>query len=326
MKEHNYWNEARWMKTDFIYTFETGSQMEFFGADQADKLRGGRRDRLFINECNNISFQAFEELEVRTRGIIFLDWNPISEFWFYTEVKGKRDDIDHIILNYLDNEALDEETKRSIEQRRLRAGWWRVYGLGKLGEIEGRIYINWQIIDEIPHEARLERHWLDFGYTNDPTAIGDLYYYNGGYILDEQTYQKGLSNKQIADILVNLKKCLTIADSAEPKSIDEIKSFGIEVMPSEKGKDSIIYGIQIVQDQQISVTKRSLNIIKEYRNSLWLVDKDGKILNTEDPMCANHHLAGIRYAITSLIPIIRRKEFIASLPKVYSKPLENPAR
>jgi phage terminase large subunit len=117
MKSHNYWKESNWFATDLIYTFdESGSQIEFFGANQADKLRGGRRDRLFINEANNISFMAFEELEVRTRESIWLDWNPTNEFWYYTEVKGKRDDVEELTLTYKDNEALDEATIKSIEQ------------------------------------------------------------------------------------------------------------------------------------------------------------------------------------------------------------------
>lgn len=301
MKEHNYWKEKRWLATDLVYTFETRSQIEFFGADQADKLRGGRRDRLFINEANNISFQAFEELEVRTREQIILDWNPTSEFWFYNEVYGKRDDVELIILNYLDNEALDEETKKSIEQRKGRKDWWKVYGLGELGELEGKIYKNWQIIDAIPHEARLEKRGLDFGYSNDPTAIVDIYKYNDGFILDEICFQKGLSNKQIADIIQNYEQVPTMADSAEPKSIDEIKSYGVNIHPSLKGKDSVRQGIQFVQDQRISITKRSVNIIKEYRNYLWKVDKDGKILN-EPEHAFSHSMDAIRYGFSAYKP------------------------
>jgi len=303
LRDHKYYNEDNWNESDKIYTFETGSQIEFFSADQADKLRGGRRDRLFINEANNISFNAFEELEVRTREFIFIDWNPTNEFWYYTEVKPNRDDVEELTLTYLDNEALDENTKKSIEQRKNRAGWWKVYGLGQLGEVEGKIYKDWAIIDEIPHEARLERYGLDFGYTNDPTAIIAIYKYNGGFILDEIAYQKGLSNKQIADILSNIQLSLVVADSAEPKSIDEIKLHGINIIPCVKGRDSINQGIQYVQDQRISVTKRSINIIKEYRNYLWLTDKDGKILNVpEDGF--NHTMDAIRYGLDSYKPTI----------------------
>jgi phage terminase large subunit len=174
-----------------------------------------------------------------------------------------------------------------------------------LGEPVGnevRIYKNWKIIDEIPHEARLERRWLDFGYTNDPSAIGEIYYYNGGWILNELVYRNGMSNKQIADYLNALDRPQTtiVADSAEPKSIDEIRSYGLNVVASEKGKDSVVAGIQLVQDQPISVTRNSYNILKEQRNYMWWVDKNGKTLNEEDPGCANHHMSGIRYALKTL--------------------------
>ncbi len=299
MKEHDYWKEKNWFETDKIYTLETGSQMEFFGADQSDKLRGGRRDRLFINECNNVSFQAFEELEVRTRELVFLDWNPVSEFWFNTEVLGKRGDVEHIILNYLDNEGLDEESRKSIETRKNRRGWWKVYGLGELGEIEGKIYSDWKIIDEIPHEARLERYGLDFGYTNDPTSIVAIYYFNGGWILDEVCYKKGMSNQDIANTFKAIKEKLVIADSAEPKSIDEIRSYGLNIQPTQKGKDSVRTGIQLVQDQPISITKQSVNGIREYRNYLWIVDKNGRVLN-EPEKGNDHFLDAVRYALSTL--------------------------
>jgi phage terminase large subunit len=300
MKEHRYFKENRWNKSDYTYTFETGSKIEFFSADQPGKVRGPRRDRLFINEANNIPYETFDQLEVRTRDFIFLDWNPVSEFWFYTEVDGRRDDVEFITLTYKDNEALDESVVKSIETRKDRKNWWRVYGLGLLGELEGKIYTNWKIIDEVPHEARLERYGLDFGYTNDPSAITAVYYYDGGYILDEVCYTKGMSNKQIADTLINEPQGLAVADSAEPKSIDEIRGYGVNIVGAEKGKDSVRNGIQSVQDQQISVTKRSVNIIKEYRNFLWMVDKNGKIIN-EPEKGFDHLMDAIRYAIMSIL-------------------------
>ncbi|MCK9370943.1 terminase large subunit [Candidatus Dojkabacteria bacterium] len=300
MQTQKYWVDSLWNQTDSIYTFETGSQIEFFSTDNGDKLRGARRDRLFINEANNVTFEAFEQLEIRTNDFIFLDWNPSSEFWYYTEVKNKRNDVEEITLTYKDNEALDKQIVDSLEQRKERKSWWKVYGLGELGEVEGKIYKDWQIIDEIPHEARLEGYGLDFGYTNDPTAIVAIYYYNGGYILDEVCYQKGLSNKQIADILKNRDTALVIADSAEPKSIDEISSYGITISGAEKGKDSIAHGISVVQAQRISMTKRSVNLIKEYRNYLWLTDKNGKILNEPDGGF-EHTMDAIRYRLVSLV-------------------------
>src|SRR3990167_5523004 len=305
LEQQKYFNRDRWNKTDYTYTFESGSKIEFFSVDQPGKVRGPRRERLFGNEINNWQngLEIFNQLEVRTKEVIWMDWNPSSEFWYYSEVKPKRDDIDEITLTYLDNEGLDPAIIRSIEQRKGNRNWWQVYGLGQLGEIEGKIYKNWRIIDEIPHEARLERTGLDFGYTNDPSAIVDVYKYNNGYILDEVAYEKGLLNAPIANLL-KLKdpKALVIADSAEPKSIDELKAFGISVLPATKGQGSVSRGIAFVQDQRISITKRSVNGIKEYRNYIWLVDKDGKVLNEEDPRCANHFLSAARYALDSLKP------------------------
>lgn len=299
MKEHNYWKDNRWKETSKEYEFETGSVMEFFGADQAEKLRGGRRDRLFINECNNVSFEAFEELEVRTKEFVILDFNPTNEFWVFTDVIGKRDDSELIILTYKDNEALDKQIVDSIEQRKERKGWFTVYGLGQLGEVEGKIYKGWQIIDELPHEARLERYGLDFGYTNDPTAIVAVYRLNQGYILDEICFQKGLSNKQIADILNNQPKALVVADSAEPKSISEIYSYGVNIIGANKGADSVRFNIQIVQDQKMSMTKRSVNVIKEYRNFLWMTDTQGKVLNEPEHQF-KHSMDATSYAFSSM--------------------------
>jgi phage terminase large subunit len=309
MQEHNYWKEANWSASDSIYTFETGSQIEFFSTDNGDKLRGARRDRLFMNEANNNTFEAFEQLEVRTKEFVILDYNPTNEFWALTELKDKRDDVDFIILTYKDNEGLPEEIIKSIEQRKTRVNWWKVYGEGQLGEVEGRIYTGWQIIDSIPHEARLERRGVDFGYSNDPTAIVDVYYYNGGYILNEVCYTKGMSNKQIADtILAQEKQCMVIADSAEPKSIDEIRSHGINIQPATKGQGSLNQGIQYVQDQTISMTKSSLNLIKEYRNYLWATDKTGKTLN-EPETGLDHAMDATRYALVSFKPTTLDKNF-----------------
>lgn len=301
MEQHRYFKEKDWNKTDYTYQFPSGSKIEFFSADQPGKVRGPRRDILFINEANNISYETFTQLEIRTKKIIWLDWNPVSEFWWYTEMLH-RDDVDFKTLTYLDNEALDKRVVEAIEARKGNKNWWKVYGLGQLGEAEGRIYTGWEQVDEVPHEARLERYGLDFGYSNDPTAIVGIYYYNGGYILDEVTFRKGLSNKQIADILLNQDRSgLVIADSAEPKSIDEITSYGVSTIPSNKGQGSVLQGIQYVQQQRISVTKRSLNILKEYRNYLWETDKDGKIINTpEHPF--SHAMDAIRYAMESLRP------------------------
>lgn len=304
LTEQNYWSDKQWNATDCIYTFETGSIIEFFGADQSDKVRGPRRDRLFMNEANNIPFETFNQLEIRTKELIILDWNPTNEFWYYTEIKGKRDDVEEVTLTYKDNEGLDPNIIASIEQRKGNKSWWRVYGEGLLGEIEGKIYKNWQIIDEVPGDARLIRRGLDFGFTNDPAALVDIYKWNNGYVLDEQFYQLGMHNRPIAEFIKLLPEpeTLIIADSAEPKSIDELKMYGLNVLPSTKGPGSVKRGIDFVQDQVIYITKRSVNGINEYRNCIWLVDKDGKVLNEEDPKCANHFLSAARYGLESLRP------------------------
>ena len=625
MKELGIFENNRWNKTDSFYTFETGSKIEFFSVDQADKVRGARRERLFINEANNVSFDAFEQLEVRTKEFIFIDYNPVAEFWAFTELNN-RNDVERIILTYKDNEALNQNIIDSIEQRKNRMGWWKVYGLGELGEIEGRIYTGWQIIDKIPHEARLERYGLDFGYcvdnkteiltkdgwktynhltikdivltlnsetglsewqkvekvnvfkgryemwsmeklghssfttnnhkwlienhnkysfketeklimgdnipaarecstlpkkeiytdsfielmawfwtegqitdggisiwqnegknaerirgclikefgeqilksrngrnrafagwterpkrnklchfainlnganrfleiapnkiikskfivnltlkqlklfldisvradgyitkngtgiitqnsierlypiqiacalmgirttlksfinknklnygkelfrltlfkarknvyigesekgrfifegiiwcptvkngtwfarrngttyftgnTNDPTAIMAIYYYNGGWILDEKVYKRGMMNPDIANTLKTMPEKLVVADSAEPKSIDEIRAYGINIIPAKKGKDVKRFGIQLIQDQPISVTKQSINAIKEYRNYLWMSDRNGKLISPNEPEDGNDHcLDAVRYAFETL--------------------------
>jgi phage terminase large subunit len=171
--------------------------------------------------------------------------------------------------------------------------------LGEPTGLERKIYKNWAFIDEIPHEARLERYGLDFGYSNDPTAIVAVYYYNGGYILDEITFQKGLSNKQIADILKNHDTALVIADSAEPKSIAEIAMYGVSIVGAKKGTDSIRNGIAVVQQQRVSVTRRSINIAQEYKGFLWSMDRTGKILN-EPESGFDHSMDAIRYAIETI--------------------------
>ena len=315
METQKYFRDKNWNKSDYIYSFSTGSSIEFFSADQPSKVRGPRRDVLFINEANNIPYETFIQLEVRTRKVIWLDWNPTNEFWWYSEVVP-HNDVDFITLTYKDNEALDENIVKAIESRRYNKNWWLVYGLGQLGEIEGKIYKDWQIIEDIPHEARLERYGLDFGYSNDPTAIDAIYRYNGGIITDEILHQKEISNKEIADMLKALPRALVIADSAEPKSIAEIKSYGINIIPSEKGPGSVLQGIQYVQDQRVSMTKRSINTIKEYRNYLWVTDKDGKILNEPDSGF-DHHMDDIRYAVSSGRRTVTIKQEILSGVKPY---------
>lgn len=282
MQGHNYYDDSRWNSSKHVYTFPTGTIIEFKSIDKFGKAHGPRRDILFINEANNIAYQIVDQLITRTREVIWLDWNPSEEFWFYTEMLPNRKDVDFITLTYLDNEALDEATRLEIETHKNNKNWWRVYGLGQLGELENRIFKDWKIIDEIPHEARLERFGLDFGFSVDPTVIEAQHYYNGGYIFDEITYQKGLSNKAIADILLAQPQALVLADPAEPKSIDEIMNYGVNIMGAIKGPGSVNQGIKYIQAQRISITKRSVRTIKAYRNYLFKEDKNGNVTNDPD--------------------------------------------
>jgi len=189
--------------------------------------------------------------------------------------------------------------KEIEDDKRNRHALYQHKWMGEPNSLELKIFKEWKQIDDVPHEARLEARWLDFGYSIDESAIGSLYYHNNGWILKEDLYRKEMSNRQLANFLNALEKpqTLIIADSAEPKSIAELQSYGLNVTGCKKGQDSVVNGIQLVQDQPISVTKGSLNIWKEYMNYFWLVDNKGTIINKEDPACANHHMAGIRYVL-----------------------------
>jgi phage terminase large subunit len=308
MQEHNYFKDDNWNKSDFTYTFETGSKIEFFSLDMPHKVRGPRRDRLFINEANNIPVETFEQLEVRTKEVIWLDWNPTREFWFYTDYKGKSN-VDFMILTYKDNEALDPNIVASIESRRDNKNWWQVYGEGQLGEVEGKIYTGWKLDADLPHEARLERRGLDFGYAHDPACLVDIYYYNGGYIIDEILFRVGMKNRQLADVILNQPdpNVLIVADSAEPKSIEEMQEYGVNIIGANKGPGSVTQGIQWVQSQQISVTKRSKNIREAYKNYMWKTDREGNILSEPDHYMSDA-MDAIRYGLETFRPRIEQPE------------------
>jgi phage terminase large subunit len=291
LKWTNRFNENQFNKSLLTYEFKNGSVIEFFSADDSSKLRGARRDILYINECNNVTFDSYNELAIRTRKEVYLDFNPANEFWVHTELKNEPDS-DFLILTYKDNEALDQSIIDQIEKNKEKAktstywaNWWKVYGEGQLGMLEGVVFSNWKQIDTIPKEAKLLGIGLDFGYTNDPTAIIEIYNYNGQRIVNELAYQTGLLNSEIAKLLP--KHVPVYADSSEPKSIDEIKRFGITIKGVTKGKDSINYGIDVIQRQEYLVTANSQNLIKELRSYVWDTDKQGKRLNK--PIDFNNH-------------------------------------
>jgi phage terminase large subunit len=290
--------DKRYNKSLLRYDFDNGSYIEFFSADDSSKLRGARRDILYINECNNIEFEAYNELAIRTKREIYLDFNPANEFWVHTELKNEPD-TDFVVLTYKDNEALDKGIVKEIEKNRLKgltssywANWWNVYGLGEMGSLQGVVFSNWKQIDTIPTEARLLGYGVDFGYTADPTSIVEVYTYNGQRILNEICYQTGLVNTEIAKKLQ--KNIIAYADSAEPKSIEEIRRTGQLIKGVTKGLDSVNFGIQIMQSQEYLVTSQSTNLIKELRSYCWDKDRSGKQINK--PIANyNHAIDAVRY-------------------------------
>lgn len=339
MTSHGYWEDDRWNGgAPRSYMFETGTIMQFVSFDSVTKAHGPRRDVLFVNEANNMSWMIIQQLMARTRKIIWFDWNPSEDFWFEEEILGKRDDVDFMgdggnlpPLTYLDNEGYDIGQLNELLSRKNDEGYWRVYGLGLKGKLVNRIYSDWKIIEEVPHEARLSRYAVDFGYSEDPAAILAIYEYNGGYIVDELAYETFMDNKDIADVIKSQKdKAITIADSAEPKSIADIREQKVLILPAVKGPDSVDYGIKLVQKKKISVTKRSVNTIKEYRKYLWIVDKNGKIVSDPDPRCEDHSMDALRYGIVSLHPkkakksTYEQKSHESPMPYDEGTPLKSP--
>lgn len=298
------YNDNQFNKSTLKYTFSNGSYIEFFSVDQPDKLRGARRNVLYVNECNNVDFDSYYQLAIRTSGEIWLDYNPSSLFWVDRELINQ-DDVDFITLTYLDNEALSETIVKEIESAKEKAktssywaNWWQVYGLGQTGSLEGVCIPDWQEI-QLPNEARLLCYGMDWGYSNDPTSLIAMYKYNDAYIFDELIYQKGLLNSDISNLLkTNGVNDIIYADSAEPKSIAELNSYGHNVLPVSKGRDSVVYGLNLINQNKVYVTSRSKNLINELRNYTWMVDKQGNKLNK--PIDAyNHAIDAMRYAMTS---------------------------
>jgi phage terminase large subunit len=270
-------------------------------------MRGARRDVLFVNEANNVDWESYYQLSIRTREFIYIDFNPVNEFWAHTELVG-RNNVDYVILTYKDNEALEQSIInefKEAEEKAKTSDYWRnwvdVYVYGKIGNLQGSIFNNWRQCDYIPDEAQLKGYGLDFGYTNDPSALTAIYYMDGAYYLDEVIYEKGLTNADINNKMKSLgvdKSIHIYADSAEPKSIKELKLYGWRVVDAIKGRDSINFGIQEMQKETFYITKKSLNLVNEFRKYMWKVDKEGKAIN--QPIDAfNHGIDGIRYYFQS---------------------------
>ena len=304
MQWTNRWRDEGWNKTLLTYTFANGSTIEFFSADQEAKLRGARRQVLYINEANNIEFEAYHQLAIRTSEAIYIDFNPVSEFWAHTEVLAEQDS-ELIVLTYRDNEALPATIRDDIEAAQVKAAtstywanWWKVYGLGEVGSLQGVVFDDWQQVDGIDFAGdKLVAIGLDWGYTNDPTAVVAVYKRGSAILLHELLYQNGLTNQDIADHLRKLgigRSWPIIADSAEPKSIEEVHRLGFNIHPATKGADSIRNSIDILKRQPLLVTRESTNLIKELRNYTWDTDKTGASLGVPIDRY-NHAIDAVRY-------------------------------
>jgi len=312
----NRYNDSQYNKSTLKYNFTNGSYIEFFSTDQPDKLRGARRTDLYINECNNVPFDAYTQLATRTSGSIWLDYNPSSLFWVDKELIGQPD-TDYITLTYKDNNALPESIVKEIEKAKEKAktstywsNWWKVYGLGEQGSLEGACIPDWMEINDVPMEARLLGYGMDFGYSVDPSTLVALYKYNDSYIFDEVLNKKGMLNSDISQFLNNNQvREIIYADSAEPKSIAELLSYGHLIYPVSKGRDSIVYGINLINQNRIYVTQRSKNLIKELNGYIWMQDKQGNTLQKPNPTSGDHCIDAARYILSSILENPHKGEY-----------------
>ena len=303
-------NNPLWNKTDKIYTFGNGV-IEFFPADDSAKLRGGRRHILFINECNNIAYDSYRELDIRTQTFTFLDWNPVSEFWVHEHGLINDPENSYIHSTYLDAlHVLPPEVVENIESNRKKdPNWWNIYGLGRIGKIEGLVHPYFEQEDSLPVGDYF--YGLDYGYSNDPTVLTMNVIVGDELHSQELIYETGLTNDMIArrmdELGVQRNYDEIFDDSSEPKSNEEIRRHGFNVKPAPKGQGSVEYGIQKVNQYKQFWTKDSLNCIKEQRNYRYITDKAGKLTNKTTHVYS-HGMDSRRYAVMGYFDHSRTKE------------------
>lgn len=305
MQETNRWEDQNFNKSSKIYSFANGSQIEFLSTDNMTS-RGPRRDVLFVNEANGINYETFDQLATRTRDFVILDYNPSAKFWAHEElVEGKqKDKTTFLVLTYLDNEALSKQERENIESRKPKNGeepsnWWVVYGLGQVGSLEGNVYSGWEKADKI--EGKLVRYGLDFGFSNDETAMVAIYELEDGKTgVEEVLYKKGILGSEYANILMSQNidpNVLIVADSARPEIIAEIKRAGFRIVGADKNAGSVKRGIDRVSQRQIVYIGKNLE--REYLSYQWRKKRTGEVL--DEPEDGNDHaLDALRYGIDDL--------------------------
>lgn len=308
MEETGRWDAASFNKSSKIYSFSNGSQIEFLSTDNMTS-RGPRRDVLFVNEANGIDYETFDQLASRTRDFVILDYNPSAKFWAHEQLVEKQPNrTSFITLTYNENEALSAQERENIESRKPNPGeepsnWWIVYGLGQIGTLEGNIYNGWQESDAdgVSTTGKLIRYGLDFGFSNDESAMVAIYALEDGRIgIKEVLYKKGILGSQYAGILKSQNidpNILIVADSARPEIIAEIKAQGYRIVGADKNPGSVKRGIDRVSQKQIIYC--GSNLKREYLSYAWRKKRTGEIL--DEPQDGNDHLMdALRYAIDDL--------------------------
>lgn len=300
LKNDGLFNEKNINKTDLKYFFGQ-NYIQFFSADAPGKVTGPRRDILYLNECSAIPYNIVSEMEMRTAECIFYDFNPVADFWISEKVLNlPANEFELIKSNYKDNHLLPASIISDIELKASRdPNFKKVHVDCEFGSYEGLIFEAFNLVDEIPATDRCYRG-LDFGFTNDPTAIIDVYFQNGELWLDELIYRTAMTNQDIINFLKSQPPQRIIADSSEPKSIEEIRRSGLGIEGAVKGADSVRRGIDLMKSYKLNVTKRSINLIKELRSYKWSMDRAGNQLNV--PIDFNNHgIDSARYAVEKLV-------------------------
>jgi phage terminase large subunit len=296
------YDEKQLNKSELTYHFSNGSWVEFFSTDSEQKLRGGKRDILFVNEANELSFIEFKQLKMRTTQLTLIDYNPSfsDEHWICELNKDSR--TKHFITTYKDNPFLEQTVIDEIESlRNSNKSLWQVYGLGKQALIEGLIFKNVLLIDEIPDHVKKRWVGMDFGYSNDQTAICEVGLLEQSLYIDEKCYQTQMLSSDIITLLKS--RCAgmkVISESADPRLLQEIYRSGVNIHPVKKYAGSIQAGINEMLKYALYITKRSTNVIKEFKNYTYAQDKEGRFLN-EPIDCYNHAIDAIRYVCMSEI-------------------------